>query len=82
MPIWEDYQVTVTVTWEVKSSGKFVCSGMVPGESRGTSNRETNGLSMEQAVRAAMYQAEGHASAMVRASEVVRRRGLGYKDGD
>lgn len=80
MPIWEDYQVVAHVQWEVRSGGKFVCSGMAPGEGSGTSNREIKGLTMEEALKEAIGQAEDRACAAVRGSELARRKELGYAD--
>lgn len=82
MPIWEDYVVTATVSWEIHAHGEFVCSGAAPGEGRGTSNRDLKGLTMEEALQVAIGEAEGRARASVRGSELIRRKELGYTDGD
>lgn len=81
MPLWEDYTVTATVSWEVRCKGEFVCSGAAPGEGRGTSNRDVKGLTMEEALQQAIGQAEDRARVCVRASESARRKELGYPDG-
>jgi hypothetical protein len=80
MPLWEDYEVAVTISYEVRSAGKFICSGMTPGDGRGTSNREVKGLTMEEALQEAIGQAEDRARVAVRASEALRRKELGYGD--
>lgn len=82
MPIWEDYQVTATISYEVRSRGQFICSGATPGEAQGTSNREVNGLTMEEALMASIAQAGERARAAIRASEALRRKEIGYTDGD
>lgn len=80
MPIVESYEVTASISYEVRSGGTFICSGAAPGDGRGTSDREAKGLTMEEALQEAIGQAEDRVRAAVRGSEASRRKELGYGD--
>lgn len=82
MPIWEGYDVNVTIGFEIRVGGQLIAAGGHPGEGKGTSNREVKGLTMEEAVLAAIGQSEERVKAAVQGIEAQRRRELGYRDGN
>lgn len=82
MPLWENYVVTVHLSYEVRSGGEFVCGGAAPGDATGTSNREVKGSSIAEAFDNACDLAQARARHAVEASERARRAELGYREGE
>lgn len=82
MPIWERYQVEATVSYKIKSGEEFIFSGLAPGVAVGGSNRGIDKNGMSDAAAEALAQATERAMVAIVASEDLRRKELGYKDGD